>query len=352
MVPAAPGQALQPATAQPPASGIPTPEEMLAQAAAGVQTPQPPAKDPLEQLREELAAFRLNQAAGVSQLDREVRALKELMAQRNAPVQFDASADPQVKFHSDQIAAIDKEIQDNSTEMSRLAQQGEPLLTEKARLEGQAAYAKQVNDADGEQRALSRVADLDSRYNALYSQFRQLSVENKRLSRDKTEREFNRQQAQTTAEKSHSESVAEQESHAQYEAQQGAQDRAAFDAAIVEQAGRYGLKDQAAFRQLMVDQFVAWAGANPQAARIDLSVFVREKADALARTWGLSPKADFMQQSRAQAAAAIQVMQQPPAQPSPQAQSTSMPSAFDALPLGDQVRAVRDHARRVLQGQR
>lgn len=355
----APQQAAPPQPQPPTPLGTPpppTPDELLAAAAAqaaGIQTPQPPPKDPLEQLREELATFRLNQAAGVGQINREVQTLKELLAKRDSPeTRFDATSDPQVKFHSDQAAAIDKDVAENNTRMSQLAQQGEPLLQQVSEHRGAASYARAVGDTEGEQKALSRVAEAQRQYDALYNQFSTLASDNKRLLREKTSVEFQRQQAAAAAESRHTESVVDTEERTRYLAEMGNQDRAAFDAAIVEQAQRYGLKDQAAFRQLIVNEFTAFLAGNPNAPRVDLPQFVKMRSDALATTLGLSPKADFTQHSRQAAAAAVQVMQQPPAQPQPQAQGTSAYNTIDQLPTSEQARIYRDHARRVLMGNR
>jgi len=329
----------------------------LAAAETGITPPVPPAgttaapaRSPLvEKLLAEVGGNEdalierlLGQSNGISALHRQLDEVRQLLQQKDQPA-FDASADPQVKLYSDQIAAIDAEKADISTRQSALATEANEINTSVLKIQGKLEMADEF-----QQKELNAEIDrLRASYRGLQSEYAQLSGRAKSLDRERTSMQFQQKQAAERAQALHEESVAVSRQTAEADAVFQTQTQQTFNAAVAEQAGRYGIGDVNGFREVIRDRFIRFTDSLPEGApAVDLSAYVAAEADKLAKVYGLTPKADFTQHSRAVAAAAV--MKPVPAVPAPASSAPAPPSGFERLSLADQARLAREHGRNVL----
>jgi hypothetical protein len=299
---------------------------------------------------EAVAQMLIDQSNGAAALSRRLDSISSRLDAPPAPTLFDASADPQVKFHSDQLALVDADLKAREQEISTQVQAANAANQQVMALQGRLAEARQADNMDRVAQ-LQREIDAHQRdYDSAHAAWRLATSEARSLQRTKLEVDFKRQQAASTATENHQQSTETQkeETLGRTAVWRDTNDR--FDTALVTNARRYGIPVDQNLRDTLVarfDRFITALPDDQRAIPVDLNWFVTAAMDAEAHRWGLTPKAEFTQRARDVAAAAGSALTAPPAQPP--ANYAPLPgTTLESLPLDQQVRAVKEHARRVL----
>lgn len=376
LTPAVPGSETPPvpAPAAPVDGSTLSPDQLAALAAANADVPPgsaPPAPAPqpgaapeeqtssyyralTEKFGPEVAQTLLNQinatAALHKRLDFALERITNPAPAQQAPELSDAdiNADPTVKFHSDQLAAVDADLQARDAEISAAIQIANKVNPQLASLLGKRDAYAESGDTDKLARVNEEIAQLRTQYNQASADYRTAQAEQRRLQREKLELSFKRDQAISAIREAHTTSTVIATEEEKAKAQVEAQTNAVFDGAIVKHVARYGIQPTPDIRADLANRFEAFVKALPPERKhvpVDLDWFVGAALDGMAKNWGLSPKAEFTQQSREKAAQVItQLRAVPPAPGQPSPASLTL----ESLPLSDQVRAVKENARRVL----